>query len=81
VSVVKATAYACQQIRQILQNHRVVFEERDVFLNSEFAEELEARLPGATVPQIFINGAHFGVCLACNHIMHTRHYGGGSQSK
>ena len=33
----------------MLQNHRVAFEERDVFLNSEYADELEARLPGAQV--------------------------------
>ena len=52
-------------MRKILQHHRVVFEERDVFLNTEYADELEARVPGAKVPVLFINGAHIGVSLLC----------------
>ena len=48
----KATHGACSELRKLLQNSRVVFEERDVFLNAEYAEELDARLPKAQVPQV-----------------------------
>ena len=65
MQVIQQTYQACSEMRKILQHHRVVFEERDVFLNTEYADELEARVPGAKVPVLFINGAHIGVSLLC----------------
>ncbi len=64
VQAVKETYSNCQEIRKILQRARVVFEERDVSLDSSFNKELQARLPGAKVPQVFLNGKHVGVCDA-----------------
>jgi glutaredoxin len=55
---------ACQELKKILQRARVVFEERDISLDSKFPKELQARLPGGSVPQLFLNGKHMGVsCL------------------
>ena len=30
-------------------------------LTTQYTEELERRLPGSVVPQIFVNGVHFAV--------------------
>jgi hypothetical protein len=37
-----------------------------VVLKYQFSDELERRLPGASVPQAFINGVYFGVRNLCN---------------
>lgn len=46
---------------QILDNHRVRYEERDVVLSREVRQQLQERLPNSTVPQVFLNGKHLGV--------------------
>jgi glutaredoxin len=58
---IKATANACDSVRRMLQMHRVIFEERDVFMSAQFAEELSERCPNLRAPQIFFNGNHIGV--------------------
>ncbi len=63
VQAVKETYSACLEIRKILQRARVTFEERDISLDSRFNKELQARLPGSKVPQLFLNGKHVGVWL------------------
>ena len=50
-----------QSVRKILQRLRVTFEERDVQLSKDYAEQLRERLPGSLVPQVFFNGRHIGV--------------------
>eukprot|EP00042_Codosiga_hollandica_P028284 m.147561 g.147561 ORF g.147561 m.147561 type:complete len:399 (-) comp52730_c0_seq35:31-1227(-) len=60
VSVVKQTKYACENVRRILQTHRVAFEDRDISMDAEYAEELAARTPNRKVPQLFLNGVHIG---------------------
>ena len=64
VSTVKETYAACQDVRKMLQRARVAFEERDIFLHSQFAKELQARLPAITLPFVFFNGQPLGVCTA-----------------
>ena len=46
----------------MLQRARVPFEERDIFLHTAFAKELQARLPSAKLPHLFFNGLPLGVC-------------------
>jgi len=54
-------ASACQRVRSVLYNMRVKVDVRDVAMHPEYGRELERRLPGAQVPQVFVNGIHHGV--------------------
>jgi len=45
----------------VLYNMRVKVDVRDVAMHPEYGRELERRLPGAQVPQVFVNGIHHGV--------------------
>jgi hypothetical protein len=42
----------CDRLRQIFQQHRVPFEERDVVMNQAFAEELKDRAPDEAIPVV-----------------------------
>ena len=42
----------CDRMRQIFQQHRVPFEERDVVMNQAFAEELKDRAPDEAIPVV-----------------------------
>lgn len=60
VSVMLKTKMACSEMRKIFQRLRVPFEERNVYMSTAFAAELEARLPKENVPQAFFNGKYLG---------------------
>jgi len=60
VSIVKQTFAQCAAVRKIFQNKSVMFEERDVFLNTEYNDELHARLDTSAVPQVFFDGVYLG---------------------
>ncbi len=49
-----------KKLTQMLENHRVQFEERDVIISKDFRQQLQERLPNSTVPQVFLNGQHLG---------------------
>lgn len=52
----------CKQVVQILRNHRVKVDERDILISPEYLAELKERLNDKiSVPQVFINGQHIGV--------------------
>ena len=64
--VVRETFDDCQFVRKLFHNHRVRFEERDLFMNIEFQRELQERLGDdqpITLPIVFIDGELIGVCM------------------
>ncbi|XP_072040489.1 glutaredoxin domain-containing cysteine-rich protein 1-like [Amphiura filiformis] len=61
--IVRQTFDDCQFVRKLFQNHRVRFEERDLFMNIEYQRELQERLgedQPITLPIVFIDGALIG---------------------
>ena len=63
--IVRQTFEDCQFVRKLFQNHRVKYEERDLFMNIQHQQELLDRLEGEveqiTLPMIFIDGELIGV--------------------
>eukprot|EP00039_Didymoeca_costata_P008874 m.117983 g.117983 ORF g.117983 m.117983 type:complete len:634 (+) comp14267_c0_seq2:156-2057(+) len=60
VQVVRETYLKCQKLTQLLYNLRVGAYFRDISMDKLYAKELQERLPGAMVPQIFAKGIHLG---------------------
>ncbi len=53
----------CSHAKSVLTKKNVAFEEIDITMDSDARNTMIARAKGgATVPQIFINGAHIGGC-------------------
>ena len=66
MGIVRTTSERCRKVRKILETLMVKFEERDVFMNRGFQQEVRERL-GTTrviVPQVFVEGRHLGVSLS-----------------
>lgn len=62
---VRRTFEDCNRVRAILENHRVVFDERDVSLHGEFRSELREVVgsttgEGVAVPKLFVKGRCLG---------------------
>lgn len=59
---VRRTYEACARVRDILELHGVVFDERDVSLHAEFLSELRELLgeEGVGVPRVFVKGRYIG---------------------
>ncbi|KAJ4908738.1 Glutaredoxin family protein [Raphanus sativus] len=58
---VRKTFEACRRVRFLLENHKVVFKERDVSMDSEFRDEMWRLLGGkVTSPRLFIRGRYIG---------------------
>lgn len=72
---VRSTFEDCKYVLSVFHNSRVQVDERDVYMNSFYYNELEERLgerlqgEGMSVPHVFINGQYVGVC--CNSTPHT----------
>ena len=64
---VRATFEECKSVISVLYNFRVRVEERDIYMNAIFHNELEERLnrTKVSVPQVFISGQHIGVSSQC----------------
>ncbi|XP_054708766.1 uncharacterized protein LOC129218504 [Uloborus diversus] len=77
MGIVRTTYERCRKVRKILETLMVKFEERDVFMNRGFQQEVRERL-GITrviVPQVFVEGRHLGsaeVVEQLNEIGHLR---------
>ncbi|GBL72681.1 Glutaredoxin domain-containing cysteine-rich protein CG12206 [Araneus ventricosus] len=77
MGIVRTTFERCRKVRKILETLMVKFEERDVFMNKGFQQEVRERL-GLTrviVPQVFVEGRHLGgaeVIEQLNEIGHLR---------
>ena len=64
--IIRQTFEDCQFVRKLFHNHRVRFEERDLFMNIEYQRELQERLgedQPIMLPIVFIDGALIGVCI------------------
>ncbi|XP_015922512.1 uncharacterized protein [Parasteatoda tepidariorum] len=77
MGIVRTTFERCRKVRKILETLMVKFEERDVFMNRGFQQEVRERLGISRVllPQIFIEGRHLGtaeVIEQLNEIGHLR---------
>ncbi|VVB13451.1 unnamed protein product [Arabis nemorensis] len=58
---VRKTFEACRRVRFLLENHRVMYRERDVSMDSEFREEMWSLLGRkVTSPRLFIRGRYIG---------------------
>lgn len=58
---VRKTFEACRRVRFLLENHKVMYRERDVSMDSEFREEMWSLLGGkVTTPRLFIRGRYIG---------------------
>ncbi|XP_074317686.1 uncharacterized protein LOC141653739 [Silene latifolia] len=61
---VRRTFENCNRVRAILENHRIVFDERDVSLHGEFLAELRSvvgeEVGAVPVPRLFIKGRYLG---------------------
>jgi glutaredoxin domain-containing cysteine-rich protein 1 len=66
MGIIRDTFTQSLKVRRILKTLLVKFEERDVYLSIEHKEEVKRRLGGdkVTVPQLFLDGRHLGVCVS-----------------
>merc|ERR1719326_173580 len=61
VRAVRETFQRCEDLKKLLYNLRLKVVYKDISLDAGFASELKKRCgPGASVPQMFVNGIHFG---------------------
>lgn len=63
MGVVRETYAKCANVKQILRTLLVKFEERDVFMSTEYQNEIKNRMQSddILVPQLFVDGQHIGV--------------------
>lgn len=66
MGIVRETYHTCQKVKQILRTLLVKYEERDVFMSSEYQAEIRDRMrcDQILVPQVFVDGQHVGVSTA-----------------
>lgn len=63
MGIVRETYTKCANVKQILRTLLVKFEERDVFMSSDYQQEIKDRMQSELiqVPQVFVDGQHVGV--------------------
>ncbi|KAF7828119.1 glutaredoxin domain-containing cysteine-rich protein CG12206 [Senna tora] len=60
---VRKTFEDCNRVREVLEGHRVVYDERDVSLHGEFLKEMKELVggeEGVRVPRVFVKGRYIG---------------------
>eukprot|EP00049_Salpingoeca_infusionum_P014531 m.274297 g.274297 ORF g.274297 m.274297 type:complete len:628 (+) comp15686_c1_seq22:513-2396(+) len=60
VAALRERKQQCEDIKRVFYNLRLKVTYKDIALDAQLKTELEKRMPGATVPQVFVNGIHFG---------------------
>ncbi|XP_077983957.1 glutaredoxin domain-containing cysteine-rich protein CG12206-like [Glandiceps talaboti] len=62
MSIIRVTYEKCQFVKKMFQNHRVKYEERDIYLNKHNQKDLQERLGDQvlSVPQVVIDGEVIG---------------------
>ncbi|CAG9571698.1 unnamed protein product [Danaus chrysippus] len=62
MGIVRNTYQRCVLVKKILRNLLVKYEERDVFMSTEYQDEIRDRMRSEEilVPQLFIDGQHVG---------------------
>ncbi|KAF9818228.1 hypothetical protein SFRURICE_003969 [Spodoptera frugiperda] len=64
MGIVRSTYQRCVLVKKILRNLLVKYEERDVFMSTEYQDEIRDRMRSdqILVPQLFLDGQHIGNC-------------------
>ncbi|XP_070554808.1 glutaredoxin domain-containing cysteine-rich protein CG12206-like [Ptychodera flava] len=78
MSIIRGTYEKCQFVKKLFQNHRVKFEERDIYLNKHNQKDLQERLgkdSPLTVPQVVIDGEILGVSFRFRKLEHLNESG------
>ncbi|XP_045539414.1 glutaredoxin domain-containing cysteine-rich protein CG31559 [Papilio machaon] len=62
MGIVRSTYQRCVLVKKILRNLLVKYEERDVFMSTEYQDEIRDRMKSdqILVPQLFVDGQHIG---------------------
>ncbi|XP_026751542.2 glutaredoxin domain-containing cysteine-rich protein CG31559-like [Galleria mellonella] len=62
MGIVRSTYQRCVLVKKILRNLLVKYEERDVFMSTEYQDEIRDRMRSEQilVPQLFVDGHHIG---------------------
>lgn len=62
MGIVRGTYQRCVLVKKILRNLMVKYEERDVFMSTEYQDEIRDRMKSEQilVPQLFVDGQHIG---------------------
>ncbi|KAG6457213.1 hypothetical protein O3G_MSEX010178 [Manduca sexta] len=62
MGIVRGTYQRCVLVKKILRNLLIKYEERDVFMSTEYQDEIRDRMRSdhILVPQLFIDGQHIG---------------------
>ncbi|XP_055842983.1 glutaredoxin domain-containing cysteine-rich protein CG12206-like [Episyrphus balteatus] len=62
MGIIRETYAKCSNMKQILRTLLVKFEERDVFMSTEYQQEIKERMQSEDikVPQLFVEGQHIG---------------------
>jgi len=60
LEAVRDTVSRCQQVLKLFEILRLKVQIKDLHLCPRFAEELEERAPGTSVPQVFVSFSHIG---------------------
>ncbi|CAK1589191.1 unnamed protein product [Parnassius mnemosyne] len=62
MGIVRSTYQRCVLVKKILRNLLVKFDERDVFMSTEYQDEIRDRMKSdqILVPQLFVDGHHIG---------------------
>ncbi|XP_066257239.1 glutaredoxin domain-containing cysteine-rich protein CG31559-like [Euwallacea similis] len=62
MGIIRETYQACMKVKQILRTLLVQFEERDVFMSTEYQSEIRERMrcEQILVPQVYVDGQHCG---------------------
>lgn len=63
MGIVRNTYQQCVLVKKILRNLLVKYEERDIFMSTEYQDEIRDRMRSdqILVPQMFVDGQHIGV--------------------
>lgn len=60
---VRKTLEECKRVKEVLEGHRVVYDERDVSLHAQFLKQLKDLLteePVVALPRVFVKGRYVG---------------------
>jgi glutaredoxin domain-containing cysteine-rich protein 1 len=65
LGIVRETFTNCMKMKQILWTNMVKYEEADLFRDTDLQSELRDRTDSeiVTLPQLFVDGQHIGVCM------------------
>ncbi|EGD80581.1 hypothetical protein PTSG_01173 [Salpingoeca rosetta] len=70
-TAIRDTFQACEEIKALFYNLRVRVDLRNIAMDKQARSELERRLPGAVVPQAFLEGRHLGDAKALKEMNET----------